>query len=80
MQQNTLDIFFGTYSREYCLYFYYLMVFAFILMVIATFQSFYLFFQGEIGVTVAAINLIAPFLIYFNNRLLYSMCQGSLSP
>lgn len=78
MQQNTLDTFFGTYSREYCMFFYYLMVFAFILMVVAAFQSFYLLFQGEIGVGVAFINFIGPFIMYFNNRLLYSMCQGSL--
>lgn len=78
MQQNTLDTFFGPYSREYCMFFYYLMVFAFILMVVAAFQSFYLLFQGEIGIGVAFINLIGPFIMYFNNRLLYSMCQGSL--
>lgn len=78
MQKNNMDMFFSPYSREYCMFFYYLMIFSFILMVIAAFQSFYLLFQGKLNIWAVLINIIGPFIAYFNNRLLYSMCQGSL--
>lgn len=78
MQTNVLDTFFSPYSREYCLFFYYLMVISFILMVVAAFQSFYLVFKGKLAIWVALINIVGPFILYVNNRLLYSMCQASL--
>lgn len=78
MYQNNVDPFFSPFSRDYCMFFYYLMMFTFLLTVLAAFQSLYLIFEGEIGIGVGLINIIGPFLMYFNNRLLYSMCQGSL--
>lgn len=78
MQTNVLDTFFSPYSREYCMFFYYLMLLSFLTMVMAAFQSFYLIFKGKLGIGVALINIVGPFILYFNNRLLYSMCQASL--
>ena len=70
--------FFSPYSRDYCFYFYALMVATFVLFVLSLFQSLYLMFKGKIGPGIAVINLFTPFLLYFTNRLMYSMCVNSL--
>jgi len=65
---------FSPLGREYCLYFYYLAVFAFIFMLLTAAHNLYLVFSGDADLLPAILSLIGPFILYFNNRLLYSMC------
>ena len=75
---SMLPAFFSPYSKDYCLYFYIVMIITFIFFVVALFQSLYLLFKQDIGVGMAIMNVITPFLLYFTNRLMYSMCVNSL--
>lgn len=68
-----MDIF-SPLGREYCAYFYWLTVLAFIFLLIALYRGLVILFRGKFNVLNFAISLIAPFLLYFQNRLLYSMC------
>ena len=71
--------FFSPYSQEYCLYFYVLMVVAFIYLAIALFESLRLFIDGELSILQVPMAVLGPFLHYFIARLLYSMCSGALN-
>ena len=66
---------FSPLGRDYCVYFYYLTVISFIFFLVAAVH----------GVTAMVsskpaswwqilMGLVGPFLLYFNNRLLYGMC------
>lgn len=68
------DNLFSPLGREYCAYFYWLTVISFIFLLIALYQSLMLLFKGKFRITRFILSLIAPFLLYFNNRLLYGMC------
>ena len=61
-------------SREYCAYFYYLTVFTVIFFVIAFGEAVYSLIKGDVSILRALVGLIIPFIVYFQNRLLYSMC------
>jgi hypothetical protein len=65
---------FAPLGKEYCAYFYWLTVIAFILFFLALFDTAYRIIKGKGKLLNGFIALLAPFLIYFNNRLLYSMC------
>tara|TARA_Y100000817_G_C16600798_1_gene430672 strand:+ start:19 stop:246 length:228 start_codon:yes stop_codon:yes gene_type:complete len=65
---------FSPLSREYCAYFYYLTVFTLIFFVIAAVEAIYSVMKGDVSPVRAIVTLVAPFIIYFQNRLLYSMC------
>ena len=81
--KDFLNIYFGPLSKEYCLYFYFMQVFFFVLVVI-----------GVLGIIGAVISnkkhrtvmfvvhsltlLLNGVLAYFVNRLLYTMCQNSV--
>ena len=81
---NMSDMFetvFGPLSQQYCLYFYYLSILGFVLFALVILSalsigiskrkdfSFYLTaFMGSLGYLI----------FYFQNRLLYSMCQKTL--
>ena len=69
---------FSPYGREFCNYFYFLMIFAFIFMIVAAGQSIFLIFKGKIGIGAAIMNIIGPFIMYFTNRLTYSICIGAI--
>ena len=69
--------FFSPYGRDYCLYFYVLMVVAFIYLAIALFESVRLLIEGELSILQALMGMLGPFMHYFLSRLLYSMCEGS---
>ena len=71
--------FFSPYGRDYCLYFYVLMVVAFIYLAIALFESIRLLIEGELSSLQALMGMLGPFMHYFLSRLLYSMCEGSLN-
>ena len=71
--------FFSPYGRDYCLYFYVLMVVAFIYLAIALFESVRLLIEGELSILQALMGMLGPFMHYFLSRLLYSMCESSLN-
>lgn len=74
--------FFSPLGKEYCLYFYFLAIVALVLILLKIVHIFYNLFskKGKDGSQVAAdfIVFISLILSYFVNRLLYSMCVGSL--
>tara|TARA_B100001093_G_C26711804_1_gene963758 strand:+ start:639 stop:866 length:228 start_codon:yes stop_codon:yes gene_type:complete len=61
-------------SREYCAYFYYLTVFSLVAFIISFATIAYMVLSGELHFVPGILNLIFGFLMYFQNRLLYSMC------
>ena len=65
---------FSPLGREYCVYFYYLTILAAVFFVLALVHAVYSIAQGERGILDSIVYLAGPFLLYFNNRLLYSMC------
>jgi hypothetical protein len=69
--QKTL---FSPIGKEYCLYFYYTSVIAFIFFLLASIGGLYQVFNGSLSIFTYLIGLLSPALLYFNNRLLYSMC------
>jgi hypothetical protein len=66
---------FSPLDRNYCLYFYYLSVFAFIFLLLTCLNGVYLALKGKADIGMVLLSLAGPFLLYFNNRLLYSMCS-----
>ncbi len=65
---------FSPLGREYCAYFYWLTVIAFILFLLALVDTVIRVIKGRARLLNGLIALLAPFLMYFNNRLLYSIC------
>ncbi len=65
---------FSPLGREYCLYFYYLTVLAFISFFVVVVHGVYNLTKGKGKVIDTVVALLSPFLLYFNNRLLYGMC------
>ena len=65
---------FSPMGREYCVYFLLLTVIAFVFFAIAVFDVAITISKGKGNIFRSLLSLIFPFLIYFNNRLLYSMC------
>jgi len=80
MQGQFNNSFFAPYNKDYCVYFYILTIITFIFFVMSMWQSLYSLFNGKIGLGLAVTLPITPFLLYFTNRLMYSMCVGSLKP
>jgi len=68
------DLFFSPLGKEYCLLFYYSAIVAFIVLAIGVVGGVYHVMTGRLNVFVLVLNLISPFILYINNRLLYSMC------
>ena len=65
---------FSPLGREYCLYFYYLTILAFISFFIVLIHGAYKLINGKAKIFDVLVTMISPFLLYFNNRLLYGMC------
>jgi hypothetical protein len=65
---------FSPLGREYCVYFYWLTIIAFILFFLALIDTVMRVIKGRGRLFNGIVALLAPFLLYFNNRLLYSMC------
>jgi len=66
---------FSPLGRDYCVYFYYLTVISFIFFLVAAVHA----ATAMVSTKPTAwwqliMGLIGPFLLYFNNRLLYGMC------
>ena len=65
---------FSPLSKEYCVYFYALTVISFALLALSIGSAIYYLVEGKVDVFSGLRSLLGPALLYFNNRLLYSMC------
>ncbi len=70
------DIFFSPLGKEYCAYFYIVSVIIFAMLVIALITSLITIIKSKKKTNPALLitNLFTLALVYFQNRLLYSMC------
>ena len=71
---SLVDNLFSPLGKEYCVYFYWLTVIAFIFLLLALYNSLMALLKGKFKVFYFVMSLIGPVLLYFNNRLLYSIC------
>ncbi len=76
-----LDAFFAPLDVEYCLYFYILMVFGFIVLLLAVIKLAHLMVFGKKSESLGDSIFIVShsLLFYFVNRLLYTMCNKSIN-
>ena len=74
MFQNLDAQLFSPLSKEYCVYFYALTVISFALLALSIGSAIYYLIQGKVDIFSGMMSLLGPALLYFNNRLLYSMC------
>ena len=65
---------FSPLSKEYCVYFYALTVLSFALLALSIGSAVYYLVEGKVDIFSGLMSLVGPALLYFNNRLLYSMC------
>lgn len=65
---------FSPLSKEYCVYFYALTVISFVLFIMSVANLGYCLFKSKTKVLEGILALCGPAILYFNNRLLYSMC------
>ena len=78
MEQTLEQLFFGPYSREFCNYFYFLMIITFIFFIVAVIQTGYLLFKQKIGIVDGIMAVVVPFIMYFTERLMYSICISAI--
>lgn len=75
-----MDTIYGPLSPEYCMYFYYLSMFWFIIFVLSLFTSLYIGITKKKDFSFYLKMLMVSIgygIFYFQNRLLYSMCVGN---
>jgi small basic protein len=78
---SVVDNLFGPLGRDYCIYFWALSVFGFVsLLIVAVPAVFYGLSKNKgLDYYLAVLFGVATYIIiYFQNRLLYSMCEGSM--
>lgn len=78
---GVLDNLFGPLGKDYCIYFYVLSVFGFVLLALFLIPGIYAGIMKRKGFDyyLQVFGLSATYIIfYFQNRLLYSMCEGSM--
>ena len=76
---NYDQMLFGPIGAVYCNYFYYISVMAFVFLVYCCFIVLSdLLRKHKLPLHLQLILIIQPLLLYFTNRLHYSMCVGSL--
>jgi hypothetical protein len=81
MSSTFMETVYGPLSKEYCIYFYILSVIGFVTLMIVVISSLIIGISFKKGIRfyLEMLMLCIPYaLIYFTNRLLYSMCAGSL--
>ena len=71
--------FLSPYSQEYCAYYFYLTIAALIFLAMAILDVAVGIYKNKVSLFDGFMSLLGPFLIYFTNRLLYSMCVGALN-
>jgi hypothetical protein len=69
------DVLFSPLSKDYCLYFYLMTIFSFIILIITVIMviSRYIMTKGKSGLW-DAFSVVPILLSYFHSRLLYSIC------
>lgn len=76
---NIIQSLFGPLDATYCNYFYYLSIFFFAIFLFSSLNLLKKLFDGKkLDVQGVLIVLLQPLLMYFINRLYFSMCVGSL--
>lgn len=78
---NYLDTLFGPLSKQYCVYFYFLSIFGFILLAIFIVSSIMVGLSKRRGIDyyMQVVGIALGYAIfYFQNRLLHSMCVGTM--
>lgn len=78
---NYLDTLFGPLSKQYCIYFYFLSIFGFILLAIFVISSIVVGLSKRKGIDyyMQVVGIALGYAIfYFQNRLLHSMCVGAM--
>ena len=67
---------FSPLSKDYCLYFYVLSIIAFVLLIVNVLMFVWNLYKRKNGSEIAKsiVGILGVFIIYFQNRLLYSMC------
>ena len=79
---DMMDYFFGPLGKEYCIWFYFLSIVSFISLLIFIIPAFIygLTKKKDLGyflnIIIGSLNL---FIAYFVNRLLHSMCMGTMA-
>jgi len=71
--------FLGPFSGDYCMYFYVLTVISLIGLGVSLVNGVFLLSKKKVPMGPLAVSVIASGVIYFQNRLLYSMCVASLA-
>lgn len=78
---NFVDTLFGPLSKQYCVYFYFLSIFGFILLAIFVVSSILVGLSKRRGIDyyMQVVGIALGYAIfYFQNRLLHSMCVGTM--
>jgi hypothetical protein len=83
MMSDFMNKFFGPLSKEYCAYFLVLSMFFFIVLIVVFFMDLFWIYKNfksfDIRMfTGGVLLLINIFIVYFVNRLLYTMCSKAL--
>ena len=74
-----MNYLFSPIGKEWCMYFYFLSIFAFVLFVIAILSLLGLLMKGrKVDGFTSFFMVFQPFLLYFVNRIFYSMCVNSM--
>ena len=84
IMQQLMDKLFGPLEASYCNYFYVLSIFGFIFFIMAAINFLLRLIKPEkknnkIHILYHFTLMVQTFLAYFLNRLLFSMCKGSLN-
>ena len=83
-----MDSLFGVLNKHYCNYFYILSIIGYIWLILSVITSLYFLYNSSISkgnkemskkFYISLIPIAAYFILYFQNRLLYSMCANSLT-
>ena len=81
MSNDMMDYIYGPLPKDYCVYFYFLSIFGFILMIFTIVIGIFIGIsqkKGSVFFLQVIMGAFAYGLFYFQNRLLNSMCVGSL--
>ena len=72
------DNFIGQFSGDYCIYFYVLTIISLVCLLVTLVNGIFLVHKKKADVMHTVGVVIATGVVYFQNRLLYSMCVGAL--
>ena len=76
-----MDNVYGPLSKHYCIYFYYLSIFGFVLLFLTLISTLFIGISKNKGFSFYLIGFtmaLAYGILYFRNRLLHTMCSKSL--